>query len=108
MGVEGREPGSIPQDGTGQGAHIGEHVTGVRNQGQRLGQYSGRRLDSHIGDDQAERNRKVAAVGLGRNIMAVARVSVSQSRRGARGKRGPGVFLLPLTCLPYDEHTNAI
>ena len=77
-------------DRTGQCAHIGEHVTGVRNQGQRSRQYTDCRLDSHIGDDQAERNQKIAAVGLGRNTMAVAVVSVSAVVAALAGKWGPG------------------
>ena len=48
-------------------AGVGEHVGGVGEQRQRVGQQAGDDLDDHEAEDQPEREPQLAAVGVGRD-----------------------------------------
>ena len=47
------------------GAGVGEHVRGVGEQRQRVGDQAGDDLDHHEAEDQPEREPQLAAVGVG-------------------------------------------
>ncbi len=53
---------------------VGEHVRGVGEQRERLGDDAHHDLDAHEADDQGERDRQLADVGVGGDAVRVSRV----------------------------------
>ena len=59
---------------------VGEHVGGVGEQRQRVGDDPGHHLGRHEAEDQREGDRQLAAVGVRRGAVAVAGVGVAHRR----------------------------
>ena len=58
-------------EGEADGAGVGEHVGGVGEQRQRVGDEAGDDLDDHEAEDQPEREPELAAVRVGGDRVAV-------------------------------------
>ena len=64
-------------------ARVGEHVGGVREQRQRVGDHAGHDLDHHEAADQRQRDGERAAVGGGHRTVVVVMVVVRHRFGGA-------------------------
>ena len=65
------------------GGRVGEHMGGVREQRQRVGEDPGDDLDAHEADDQPEREGQPAGVGVATDAVHVSEVSTVSGPRAA-------------------------